>query len=600
MSKPPFQVKALYDYSSPHEDDLSFSGGQVIAVTDEEDDDWYYGEFEDPNGQKQEGLFPKNFVKIFEPETPPRPSRSSRMKKDAESTEPLSQPKEAGSSAKPPAAAAQPATVVPPASDEPAEPEEEEEPATISEPQDDAPPVAASNQSSPPAPVSKKSTLPPPAPSNAASKPPAPVATKPPPPLAAEKPEKPAVGSFRDRINAFNKPAAPPVTPSKPSGLGSSSTGAGFVKKPFVAPPPSKNAYVPPPQAPPPQKAYRREEDPSMAASAPPDDTVEERAAPPPAMASDETTEEQPKPTSLKDRIALLQKQQMEQAARHAEKKEKTRKQQKKAEEEEEEAPEGEDAEEPRMTKVTSRDSHTRPRKSQDEVPADNKPAMPPRELLSDTNDADQSGAGDTEEGDELSPGRDDSDEKSRRNEAPVAQGRPVEPSEPKPEVDEDDEEEEDEIDPEVKRKMELRERMAKMSGGMGMAGMFGAPGGLPPRAPPKKGSASSQKKNPADSNSNEASGTQVPPVAMVPMPGLTRVTSPEQDGGHQDGTLSSGRAATAPSSNGHEDQMKQLQDVPEPEHKAPSRKSTERAPPPPPPQSKFKKTPRHGIYSLL
>ena len=84
MVKPPFHVKALYEYSSPHEDDLGFPSDQVITVTEEEDADWYYGEYEDASGVKREGLFPKNFVRMYEPETPPRPSRLSRSRKDLE------------------------------------------------------------------------------------------------------------------------------------------------------------------------------------------------------------------------------------------------------------------------------------------------------------------------------------------------------------------------------------------------------------------------------------------------------------------------------------------------------------------------------------
>ena len=111
--------------------------------------------------------------------------------------------------------------------------------------------------------------------------------------------------------------------------------------------------------------------------------------------------------------------------------------------------------------------------------------------FLSDPNDADQSGAADTEDGGDTSTGRDDSDEKPRRR-VPTLPYRtsasterpgpsPSEENEEASEEEDDDEEAEEEVDPEVKRKMEIRERMAKMSGGMGMAGMFGLPGGMAP-----------------------------------------------------------------------------------------------------------------------
>ncbi|KAJ4313893.1 assembly of actin patch protein, partial [Neodidymelliopsis sp. IMI 364377] len=57
-----YKVKAVYDYASPHDDDLSFSTGQIITVTEEEDADWYVGEYTDDAGTTHDGLFPRNFV----------------------------------------------------------------------------------------------------------------------------------------------------------------------------------------------------------------------------------------------------------------------------------------------------------------------------------------------------------------------------------------------------------------------------------------------------------------------------------------------------------------------------------------------------------
>ncbi len=145
-----------------------------------------------------------------------------------------------------------------------------------------------------------------------------------PPPVS----EKPISGSFKDRIAAFNKPAAAPIAPFKPGGLASS--GSSFIKKPFVAPPPRKDAYIPPPreQA---QKIYRRDEDPEIVAREAEDLEAATKAGLISTTNADQ--EDQPKPTSLKERIALLQKQQLEQAQRHAEavqKKEKPKRPQKK------------------------------------------------------------------------------------------------------------------------------------------------------------------------------------------------------------------------------------------------------------------------------
>src|SRR5271163_2816705 len=56
------EVKAKYDYNSGHEDDLSFSAGQIITVTEEVDEEWYNGEYVDGHGNVCQGMFPRNFV----------------------------------------------------------------------------------------------------------------------------------------------------------------------------------------------------------------------------------------------------------------------------------------------------------------------------------------------------------------------------------------------------------------------------------------------------------------------------------------------------------------------------------------------------------
>ena len=388
-----------------------------------------------------------------------------------------------------------------------------------------------------------------------------PVTSPPPPkPAPASKPsapppvsEKPSGGSFRDRIAAFNKSAAPPPAPFKPGGLGSS--GSSFIKKPFVAPPPSKDAYIPPPREPVPQKIYRREEDPEIAAKEAENLENAERAGLAPT-ANEGDGEDQPKPTSLKERIALLQKQQMEQAARHADaaqKKEKTKRPPKKRTESHNVDDEQEEGEEALLER---QDNHgTVGKKSMEsgyEEPSASRavptrkvskgpPAIPgmPRESYGDGNDADMSGAGDETEEPEESTGRDDSDERPR---ARAAAHKPdvhkdeeddADDKEEAAEEEEEEEEEEEDIDPEVRRKEELRARMAKMSGGMGMMGMFG--GGMPMPGPAlptrKKPSGTTEKKQ-----SNEYAREDVtspsghaPPVPSIPLPGLARMKSPEE-----------------------------------------------------------------------
>lgn len=64
---PPFKVKALYAYENDYEDDLTFAAGQIITVTVVEDDQWYTGTYDG-----KEGIFPRNFVEIYN-ELPPVP-----------------------------------------------------------------------------------------------------------------------------------------------------------------------------------------------------------------------------------------------------------------------------------------------------------------------------------------------------------------------------------------------------------------------------------------------------------------------------------------------------------------------------------------------
>ena len=333
--------------------------------------------------------------------------------------------------------------------------------------------------------------------------------SKPAPPPVSEKPS-----SFRDRIAAFNKPAAAPIAPFKPGGLGGAGGSGGFIKKPFVAPPPSRNAYVPPPRDIPTAKVYKRDEDPEIKEREAENLENAERAglAPSGQPADGGDEEDQPKPTSLKERIALLQKQQIEQAQRHAEaaaKKEKPKRPPKTRAEGHEGAEEAEAAAQtPQPPPLERRDTEdTEGRASLEESHPPRLP-HPPRRKSSkvaetqDGNEADMSGAGDTTEGQEDLTEREDSDEKlawvPTAGKAPAAETRDGneeeeaagEEKQDEEEQEEGEEEEEDE-DPEVRRKEELRARMAKMSGGMGMHGMFGPPAMMPMPgsgpAPPKK-----------------------------------------------------------------------------------------------------------------
>ncbi|KAG4419048.1 hypothetical protein IFR04_007824 [Cadophora malorum] len=532
MASLPFKVKAVYEYTSPHEDDLHFPNGQIITVTAVEDDDWYAGEYKDDSGTLQEGIFPKNFVEKYEPTAPPRPTRAPRPKKEPEHV-PEPEPEVIREPSPPPQPAHEPEPEPEPEQEEVHEaPVAREPPPATLKPQAVSSPAPKQTEFSPPPAAAK------PIP---ASKPSAP------PPVS----EKPSGGSFRDRIAAFNK-ATPPPAPFKPGGLGSGGSN-NFIKKPFVAPPPSKNAYVPVIRDPPPQKIYRREEDPEVAAHQAEAQEQAERAGLAPTSAEGDG-EEQPKPTSLKERIALLQKQQMEQASRHADaaqKKEKPKRPAKKRTESHEpvEGEEGAALERQDTEEAGGKQSMDSVR----EEPKKRKSSIQPRQSFGDGNEADMSGAGETtEEPEETSTGKDESDERPKQKapqplaRAPTAPIREADVGEEEGaseegEAEEEEEEEEDDIDPEVRRKEELRARMAKMSGGMGMHGMFG--GGMPmpaPLPPRKKKSTGTSEKRSGEYGADDGASPTSRAAPPVPLPGLSRVRSPEETNrqlGHDDET---------------------------------------------------------------
>lgn len=515
MAAAPFKVKAIYEYTSEHDDDLTFPTGQIITVTELEGDEWYVGEYTDVTGAKHEGLFPTNFVEKYEPEVPTRPTRPSRQKQEAVPAQPI---------------ASVPLT---------AEPEEAEAPTIPASSKPQAPPVDIPVAPSS-ATVEKASATraePPPAPKPAPAEPAEPASTpgkKAPPPVATKS------NAFKDRIAAFNQPAAAPIAPSQP---GRSHQPSNFIKKPFVAPPPSKTAYVPPPKAEPVHRPYVRDEDPEIR-----EREEEDRAAADAAglgtesstVAHGEEEEDAPKPMTLRERMALLQKQQQEQAQRRAEATSKKKPPQKKASESSDYAAAPPDVEGEELERIAS-DRTERPSteaaRDKPRVPSSYQrppepmspvPAVPDHEILSDGHEADQSGAGDlTEEDDSgtLGPDKDDSDER------PIEAIRPPIGFRERPEVEEERraeevEEEEDELDEETRRKEELRARMARLGGGMpGMGAPFN-PFGAPPPAPRKK---QPPKERELSEEAVPSSPPQAPPQ-MVPIPGMQRMQSPESD----------------------------------------------------------------------
>jgi hypothetical protein len=440
----------------------------------------------------------------------------------------------------------------------------------------------------------------------------------PPPPQRKDAPtivEKPTAGSFKDRIAAFNNPKAAPVTPFKPSGMSG-------VKKPFIPPPPSKDAYIPAPRPEPAHKVYRREEDPEVVARTSEDRDEEERAPPPqmPLPSGEADNEEQPKPTSLKERIALLQKQQAEQAARHAEgasKKDKVKRPPKKradsslpteatAGDNGSEAELGDDAAGPKRPDVrreTGETTNLPARQRLGAEPSERRAlSAVPRDLASDANDADQSGAGDTEDAEETSTGVEDSDDKPRKAPAPpAATSTPPsreadvgdEEDNTDDDVDNDEEKEErdaegeEEMDPEERKRLEIRQRMAKMSGGMGMHGMFGPPGALPPPMPrtgAKKPVVSDgrSKSSPEDPKAATSPSTQAPPVPLLPISTSSHPAEPAQVERESPDTKQEGALTGNITSSRAADEVPDVEDV-APEPVQLPKPDSRRQPPPPP-----------------
>ncbi|KAL2443371.1 SH3 domain-containing protein C23A1.17 [Exophiala dermatitidis] len=525
MPTVPFKVKAVFDYKSEEPDDLNFENGQIITVTDEEDADWYTGEYVNAAGEKLEGIFPKNFVEKYEPAIPTRPARAPRR---VPVVPEASDQKAEGSTLQHESQVAEEN----PEAAGPSEIQQEEEQGRAKEPESrsvEAPETTVAVSKAP----EPESAAPEAEPHHPSSAP------KHAPPVA----EKPISSSFRDRIAAFNKPAAPPITPYKPAGTSAST----FIKKPFVAPPPSRNAYIPPPREPPSQKPYMREEqsvqnEPEARES--PDATAIQSTQP------QTQADDQPKPQSLKDRIALLQKQQLEQAARNAEKKEKPKKPSKKRAEHSESA---EHAASPDagLSKVDTNETigrssadlgeehhdtvHGPPARRPSNLASVTSQPQPSRELVSDTNDADDSEAGDDEDAQETSTEEERPQPQVTGQPVPGAtQGRDLEhePEAENEEDQEDEDEEEEEEDPEVRRRRELRDRMAKMSGGMGMMGMFGAPAPMGQLAAGSKARPVQSSRQTAEGQHHDTSEETAPaaPVRIMALPGMSNAALKRQE----------------------------------------------------------------------
>ncbi|EPS44206.1 hypothetical protein H072_1803 [Dactylellina haptotyla CBS 200.50] len=435
-SGPPYAVCALYDYSSPHEDDLNFLTGQKIKVTEEESAEWLHGEYRDSEGTLKQGIFPKNYVeRVEEPEPPKLPPVPIRPQHD-ESRK-----------------------VTSPTGPSPEETRAWNEPAKSS-PQKQSD-VASPIDPEPPkeAPATRKSFVAPRTKSDgpAAAAPSPPAAQKPvvPPATAEEEEEEKPMGSLRDRIAAFNKSKAAPIAPTSHGQPRSSS----FIKKPYVPPPPSKNAYIPPVQQ---HVEPRREPEP--------------RPAPrePPVNKQEESPSDEPKVSSLKDRIAMLKSVQLNPALAGKPKKPPKPLPPKKKDDI---TPKQEVPEANQNADSFAETDSTAPKASMEYPNADETTT----DILAVTKDV--------EPMTKLVPPAIDDVEVENEPSAPLERQESNKDEDTTPEdaggkEGGEEDEDEDEVDPEIARRLAIRERMMKMSGGMGMYGMVMGPTPTPYRAP--------------------------------------------------------------------------------------------------------------------
>lgn len=327
--EPPYQARAIYEYKSEHADDLNFSAGQIISVEAVEDEEWLRGSFDD-DGTKLSGIFPKSFVEACKPAT-----RSVSVRPDNHTTAVVLAQDEDNAVIEPPSEIqGETKDLV----EELHDLDVTEKSELSLEPTIEVAPIPGNSKkvsqkdneldSLPEkAPVDDKDSQKPIADAGAMSESAIKQARTKSPLAAAEnrnldtatventvnsEPRKPNIvdssqkpegkpvksNAFRDRIAAFNKQEAAPIAPkplAKPS----------FAKKPFIAPPPSRDAYVPSPA----------QNKPRLVPATNITKNVVNRSESEPIPQSS-SIEDAPKIGSLKDRIAALQAERAQTAAK--------------------------------------------------------------------------------------------------------------------------------------------------------------------------------------------------------------------------------------------------------------------------------------------
>lgn len=486
MPSPPFSVKADYAYESEEPDDLTFPEGQLIKVESIEDEDWYYGSYVTPSGEKKSGIFPQNFVHTVSTagRNPPKPpSAVATSEPQIETTpepvpapEPESDPEPKPESPKQTFAAPVPQSPIA----APSAPSQQEAPKP-------APPTSVPAPASQQQPIRRSSTL------ESSSEPSQSTQSQ-----GGEDQPKPMKkkNAFADRIAAFNASATPLVP------FGQQPKQESFVKKPFIAAP--SNSYVPhlPPSIP--------SSVPTTAKSPPPPpENIVHRDDP-------DSEEEKAKPSvSLKDRIKLLQQQQLEEQARMeslaAKKKHKT----KPHHTDESQPGSAEPAPSGGLEQTNTGGSFQSNPDLQQQAHGAVPPPIPSQSPIVEEESVPQGSIPIRRQSTLESVASRDSQafvDDSNEHNIPQAQEKTQEQIQEAEEEDEE-EEEDDEIDEEEAKRIALRERMAKISGGMGMIGMMGGFGGFPGAMPP----ASSKKKTKKAEESSEDTEVRQAPVPILP-----------------------------------------------------------------------------------
>lgn len=435
MVNAPFSVQALYPYESDVEGDLTFNAGQVIKVTVIEDEEWYSGSYTDTKtGQLKTGMFPQNFVEAVTPS----------LSKDVTHA--------------------------------PVQTQEEDDFTEV----DEIPTASQGFQKSSASPTQASGSIKPSAvniPDNSAS------VNVPPQSLGSSQDETTSKKrfSFQDRIAAFNTSSSDAAAPSPFS----QPKPATYAKKTFYATP--SNSYVP--------------QIPSI-----PKSNVKSPPLPPQVPASEivhyndhnDSEEEQQAmmKVPLKERIKLLQQQQQAEAARAeaalAKKKNKAPKPRKPSEEQLEavdmgsiKSPLTNASTGASLNRRDSLDSHfeldsTQTGGSLKSMPTgdDQQGHQTSAPLLASVQESD---------------GAPSSLPTRRSIDSSKNMGEQISESQNYVDEEEEEEDEDDEEDEEEAKRLALRERMAKISGGMGMhlgmvmPGGFGMPGGGGDRKPKKK-----------------------------------------------------------------------------------------------------------------